>query len=72
MWLIFLFSLYLQRIDLDAVLVSMSCFNLLCKEADIRCGNDDVNVTYISVAQLSRLQELPFPLSSQVNLSLVS
>jgi neurofibromin 1 len=32
---------------MDAVLVSMSCFNLLCEEADIRCGSDDVTVTYL-------------------------
>ncbi len=41
------FFLYLWSIDMDAVLVSMSCFNLLCEEADIRCGSDDVTVTYL-------------------------
>ena len=41
------FFLYLWSIDMDAVLVSMSCFNLLCEEADIRCGIDDVTVTYL-------------------------
>lgn len=32
---------------MDAVLVAMSCFALLCQEAEIRCGSDEVTVTYL-------------------------
>ena len=32
------FLMYLWSIDAEAVLVSMSCFSLLCEEADIRAG----------------------------------
>ncbi|GAB6033713.1 Neurofibromin 1 [Chamberlinius hualienensis] len=39
--------MYLWSIDIDAVLVAMSCFALLCEEADIRCGSDELSVTYI-------------------------
>lgn len=39
--------MYLWSVDIDAVLVSMSCFSLLCEEADIRCGQDDLTVTYM-------------------------
>nr|CAD7452027.1 unnamed protein product [Timema tahoe] len=35
------------HIKLEAVLVAMSCFSLLCEEADIRCGSDEVTVTYL-------------------------
>ncbi|XP_067128062.1 neurofibromin isoform X2 [Centruroides vittatus] len=41
------FFMYLWSIDIDAVLVAMSCFVLLCEEADIRCGQDDLTVTYL-------------------------
>ncbi|XP_071038330.1 neurofibromin isoform X2 [Parasteatoda tepidariorum] len=41
------FFMYLWSVDIDAVLVSMSCFSLLCEEADIRCGQDDLTVTYM-------------------------
>ncbi|CAN7985402.1 unnamed protein product [Ixodes hexagonus] len=41
------FFMYLWSIDIDAVLVAMSCFSLLCEEADIRCGQDDLTVTYL-------------------------
>ena len=34
--------MYLWSIDPEAVLVSMSCFSLLCEEADIRCSSDDI------------------------------
>lgn len=37
--------MYLWSIDTEAVLVSMSCFALLCEEADIRCRSDEVAVT---------------------------
>lgn len=39
------FFMYLWSIDLEAVLVSMSCFSLLCEEADIRAGSDEVTAT---------------------------
>ncbi|XP_050358342.1 neurofibromin-like isoform X3 [Nymphalis io] len=38
------FFMYLWSIDTEAVLVAMSCFALLCQEADSRCGSDDVSV----------------------------
>lgn len=46
---------------MEAVLVSMSCFALLCEEAEIRCGSDEVAVTcllpnyhlYLELAQAS-------------------
>ncbi|XP_044015830.1 neurofibromin isoform X2 [Aphidius gifuensis] len=55
------FFMYLWSIDMEAVLVSLSCFSLLCEEADIRCGSDEVAVTcllpnyhiYMELAQAS-------------------
>ncbi|KAK9889237.1 hypothetical protein WA026_004512 [Henosepilachna vigintioctopunctata] len=41
------FFMYLWSIDMDAVCVAMSCFALLCQEAEIRCGSDEVTVTYL-------------------------
>lgn len=41
-----MFFIYIWSIDIDAVLVAMSCFQLLCEEADIRCSAEDLNVTY--------------------------
>jgi hypothetical protein len=41
------FFLYLWSIDMNSVLVSMSCFNPLCEEAEIHCGSDDATVTYL-------------------------
>lgn len=41
------FFMYMWSIDLEAGLVSMSCFGLLCEEADIRCGSDDLAGTYL-------------------------
>lgn len=46
---------------MEAVLVSMSCFALLCEEAEILCGSDGVAVTcllpnyqlYLELAQAS-------------------
>lgn len=46
---------------MEAVLVSMSCFALLCEEAEILCGSDEVAVTcllpnyqlYLELAQAS-------------------
>lgn len=39
--------MYLWSIDIEAVLVAMSCFSLLCEEADIRCGPEEVTVTQL-------------------------
>lgn len=39
--------MYLWSIDIEAVLTAMSCFHLLCEEADIRCGADELAVTQI-------------------------
>ncbi|XP_063836459.1 neurofibromin-like [Ostrinia nubilalis] len=36
------FFMCLWSIDTDVVLVGMSCFALLCQEADIRCGSDEI------------------------------
>ncbi|RZF46611.1 hypothetical protein LSTR_LSTR002943 [Laodelphax striatellus] len=41
------FFMYLWSIDIEAVLVAMSCFSLLCEEADIRSGSDEVTVTFL-------------------------
>ncbi|XP_052799724.1 neurofibromin-like isoform X3 [Mya arenaria] len=41
------FFMYLWSIDIDAVLTAMSCFHLLCEEADIRCGADEMAVTQL-------------------------
>ena len=41
------FFMYLWSIDIDAVLTGMSCFHLLCEEADIRCGADEMGVTQL-------------------------
>ena len=32
---------------MEAVLTAMSCFRLLCEEADIRCGADEMAVTQL-------------------------
>lgn len=39
------FLMYLWSIDIDGVQVAMSCFALLCEEADIRCVWDEVTAT---------------------------
>jgi len=41
------FFMYLWSIDIDAVLTAMTCFRLLCEEADIRCGADEMAVTQL-------------------------
>ncbi|XP_025089024.1 neurofibromin-like isoform X9 [Pomacea canaliculata] len=41
------FFMYLWSIDMDAVLTAMSCFRLLCEEAEIRCGADEMAVTQL-------------------------
>ena len=57
------FFIYLWSIDIEAVLVAMTCFALLCDEADIRCGQDDLTVTYL-LPNSNIYQELA--LSSQI------
>ncbi|XP_014247194.1 neurofibromin isoform X2 [Cimex lectularius] len=39
------FFMYLWSTDIEAVLIAMSCFALLCEEADIRCTTEDITVT---------------------------
>ena len=39
--------MYLWSIDPEAVQVSMSCFSLLCEEADIRCRSDEITSTFL-------------------------
>ena len=41
------FFTYLWSVDIEAGLISMSSFALLCEEADIRCGQDDLTGTYL-------------------------
>ena len=41
------YFMYLWSIDMEAVLVAMSCFSLLCEEADIRGGSDEVTATFL-------------------------
>ncbi|XP_050410069.1 neurofibromin isoform X2 [Patella vulgata] len=41
------FFMYLWSFEIDAVLTAMSCFRLLCEEADIRCGSDEMAVTQL-------------------------
>lgn len=36
--------MYLWSTDIEAVYTSMSCFSLLCEEADIRCSSDEITV----------------------------
>lgn len=51
----------LWSIDMEAVIISLSCFALLCEEAEIRCGSDEVAVTtllpnyhlYMEISQAS-------------------
>ena len=53
--------MYLWSIDIDAVLVAMSCFALLCQEAEIICLSEEISVTtlvpnyhiYLELAQAS-------------------
>lgn len=41
------FFMYLWSVDIDAVTTSLSCFGLLCEEADIRSGSDELTVNFI-------------------------
>jgi len=53
--------MYLWSIDIEAVLVAMSCFSLLCQEAEILCSSEEISVTslvpnyhvYLELAQAS-------------------
>lgn len=57
------FFMHLWSVDMEAVLVALSCFSLMCEEAEIRCGSDEVAVTglvqnyqlYIELAQTSTI-----------------
>lgn len=57
--------MYLWSIDSEAVLVSMSSFSLLCEEADVRCGRDEMS-TNILLPNYSVYEELA-QLSSTLN-----
>jgi neurofibromin 1 len=50
--------MYIWSIDMEAVLVSMSCFSLLCEEADIRCGADESSAATSLLPNYSVYQEL--------------
>ena len=41
------FFIYLWSVDVEAVQIAMSCFRLLCEEAEIRCGADELTVTQL-------------------------
>lgn len=59
--------MFLWSIDLEAVLLSLSCFGLLCVEVDIRCSADDLPVTsmmlnyylYQELAQVATITRAP-------------
>ena len=39
--------MYLWCIDVQSVVTAMSCFSLLCEEAEIRCGQDELTINYL-------------------------
>lgn len=39
--------MYLWSIDFEATCTALSCFNLLCEEAEIRCSSEEVVVTVL-------------------------
>ena len=51
------FFMYLWSVDMDAVIVALSCFGLLCEEAEIRSGCDDLTVASI-LPNFNSYQEL--------------
>ena len=51
--------MYLWSIDSEAVLISMSCFSLLCEEADIRCGADEVSASKLFFYFGAKIQFFP-------------
>ncbi|XP_013143458.1 PREDICTED: neurofibromin isoform X1 [Papilio polytes] len=51
------FFMCLWSIDTDVVLVAMSCFALLCQEADIRCGSDEIS-THCLLPNYAVFQEI--------------
>ena len=58
--------MYLWSIDFEAVLISMSCFSLLCEEADIRVSNTDDQNPYNLLPNYGVYEELA-QLSSTLN-----
>lgn len=50
--------MYLWSIDLEAVVVAMSCFALLCEEADVRCGTDEGAAAITQLPNYTVYQEL--------------
>lgn len=67
------FFMYLWSVDLDAVITALSCFGLLCEEAEIRCGSDELTVAfilpnyhlYLELAQVTSTIKPPNSSSSQ-------
>lgn len=67
------FFMYLWSVDLDAVITALSCFGLLCEEAEIRCGSDELTVgfilpnyhLYLELAQVTSTIKPPNSSSSQ-------
>lgn len=57
------FFMYLWSVDIDAVITSLSCFGLLCEEAEIRSGSDDVTI-YTLLPNFHIYQELGLASSS--------
>ncbi|KAI5740359.1 hypothetical protein M8J76_003040 [Diaphorina citri] len=55
------FYMYLWSIDIEAIIVSLSCFRLLCEEAEIRCNSEEMGISillpnynvYLELAQAS-------------------
>uniref|UniRef100_A0A8D9APP4 Neurofibromin n=1 Tax=Cacopsylla melanoneura TaxID=428564 RepID=A0A8D9APP4_9HEMI len=53
--------MYLWSIDIEAIIVSLSCFRLLCEEAEIRCNSEEMGISillpnynvYLDLAQAS-------------------
>lgn len=41
------FFSYLWCVDVPSVVTAMSCFSLLCEEADIRCGQDELTINHL-------------------------
>lgn len=58
--------MYLWSTDNEAVYTSMSCFNLLCEEADIRCSSDDITMNSL-LPNYQVYQELAQTTSSPFN-----
>ena len=52
------FFMYLWSVEPEAVLVAMSSFSLLCEEADIRCGSDELITPIIILPNYHIYEEL--------------